>query len=512
MRARSLLLSSSVLALTAGLLFACGDKDDDTGGDDGGDDTTDTTDTTDTDADTDADTDTDGTTDAVDADGDGFDETVDCDDSNAAINPGADEVCDDIDNDCDDLIDDADPGLSADSTSIFFSDGDGDGIGSDRETVLACSAPSGFSETVGDCDDGDATIYPGADEVCDDRIDQNCNLVLDCDDSSCGGDSACVAIIDEIVPPVGATGFDVNLVLRGSGFAWDTAGETTVTVGGVTCGDVIVLDDTQVACSLPAATDTGTVDVVLSNDNGDVTVTDGFEWVDCIYGAQGSGGVPGNLYCIVPTSGSVLNLGALDYAVTGLAAGADGYLYATEATGRGSEAALLKIDPSSLETTEIGNLTDSVEGGTHGSIPDIAFTGSTLVGWTEISMNSSYDDMVTIDTSTGVVTQFVTSFTSSGNTGMGVDPDGTVYLFPYGTYDGASVYEMDVSTGEGTLLGYMSGGDYGGRASGAMFGGSMYVIGGSERVMYRLDMDTLELTELEMTLPEDIESITSFAD
>ncbi len=42
----------------------------------------------------------------TDADGDGFYESEDCDDSDSAINPVADEICDDgIDNDCDDLID-----------------------------------------------------------------------------------------------------------------------------------------------------------------------------------------------------------------------------------------------------------------------------------------------------------------------------------------------------------------------------------------------------------------------
>ncbi|MCB9745067.1 MAG: hypothetical protein H6740_20935 [Alphaproteobacteria bacterium] len=45
----------------------------------------------------------------TDADADGFFVGEDCNDDDAAINPGAAEICDDgIDNDCDELIDDAD--------------------------------------------------------------------------------------------------------------------------------------------------------------------------------------------------------------------------------------------------------------------------------------------------------------------------------------------------------------------------------------------------------------------
>lgn len=40
-----------------------------------------------------------------DADNDGFDQASDCNESNAAINPGATEQCDSIDNDCDDTVD-----------------------------------------------------------------------------------------------------------------------------------------------------------------------------------------------------------------------------------------------------------------------------------------------------------------------------------------------------------------------------------------------------------------------
>ncbi|MBR9681401.1 MAG: hypothetical protein GOV00_01225 [Candidatus Altiarchaeota archaeon] len=45
---------------------------------------------------------------AVDADGDGYDELDDCDDSNPEVNPSAEEICDSIDNNCDGVLDQVD--------------------------------------------------------------------------------------------------------------------------------------------------------------------------------------------------------------------------------------------------------------------------------------------------------------------------------------------------------------------------------------------------------------------
>ena len=70
--------------------------------------TTDSVTDTDTGVPTDTDTDTDTDTPPVDADGDGFDTDRDCDDTNAAIYPGAAEVCNGIDDDCSRGVDDGD--------------------------------------------------------------------------------------------------------------------------------------------------------------------------------------------------------------------------------------------------------------------------------------------------------------------------------------------------------------------------------------------------------------------
>ena len=61
----------------------------------------------------------------------------DCDDSRAAVNPDADELCDELDNDCDGEIDPP----SAVDAQTWYGDGDGDGVGVTRLAVRACVAP-----------------------------------------------------------------------------------------------------------------------------------------------------------------------------------------------------------------------------------------------------------------------------------------------------------------------------------------------------------------------------------
>ncbi|HHO52966.1 MAG TPA: hypothetical protein ENK18_19340 [Deltaproteobacteria bacterium] len=94
----------------------------------------------------------------------------DCDDTNAAIYPGASEVPDDgIDSDCNNV----------DATACFV-DQDRDGFGD--EPILAgdgvCDGFAGEQDHGGDCDDGDRTVYPGAVEL-PDGLDNDCNGLID---------------------------------------------------------------------------------------------------------------------------------------------------------------------------------------------------------------------------------------------------------------------------------------------------------------------------------------------
>ena len=108
------------------------------------------------------------------------DSTDDCDDLSSAVHPGADEVCDGIDNNCDGVTD----GVTALDTTTWFIDGDSDGFGAtDLETTIACFAPDGMTDVSGDCDDSESSIYPGSTEVCDEGdADEDCDGAADDED------------------------------------------------------------------------------------------------------------------------------------------------------------------------------------------------------------------------------------------------------------------------------------------------------------------------------------------
>lgn len=96
----------------------------------------------------------------------------DCDDARANVNPDAQEQCDGIDNDCDASIDE---GLT---TSVWYTDSDSDGYGTDNSATQKCSQPPGTAAQGGDCNDGDASIHPGATEACDLK-DNDCDAQVD---------------------------------------------------------------------------------------------------------------------------------------------------------------------------------------------------------------------------------------------------------------------------------------------------------------------------------------------
>jgi len=131
---------------------------------------------------------TDAATWYADADGDGYGDDAasiaaceqpshhvaqagDCDDANDDIHPEANEICDGVDNDCDDEIDE-------NLGETWYIDADGDNWGDPQNTVLGCEEGEGYVADGSDCDDGDAAVHPGADELCD-GVDNDCDDEVD---------------------------------------------------------------------------------------------------------------------------------------------------------------------------------------------------------------------------------------------------------------------------------------------------------------------------------------------
>ncbi|MCB9291850.1 MAG: T9SS type A sorting domain-containing protein [Lewinellaceae bacterium] len=170
---------------------------------------------------------------SFDADGDGFTaigscegSADDCDDTDGAIFPGAAELCDGIDNNCDGQVDE---GLSFDA--------DGDGF----TAIGSCEG------TADDCDDTEATVFPGAPEICD-GLDNDCDGLTDSADNS---------LVDNEAPTAACR--NLTLGLNSNGMA-------TITVGSVNdgssdnCGPPsLSLDITSFGC-----TDLGPNDVTLT--------------------------------------------------------------------------------------------------------------------------------------------------------------------------------------------------------------------------------------------------------
>ncbi len=119
----------------------------------------------------------------VDDDSDGYTSDVDCDDNDPAINPGAVEDCTDgIDNDCDNLIDTADPDAIG---CLVCTDDDNDGYAIEGG---ACGPV--------DCDDTDRFVSPGRVEICANAIDDDCDALVDVDDTDCADDDGDGYLLD----------------------------------------------------------------------------------------------------------------------------------------------------------------------------------------------------------------------------------------------------------------------------------------------------------------------------
>ncbi len=110
---------------------------------------------------------------SCDAPADGVANAADCDDADAAVFPGATELCNGIDDDCDGDID-----QDAVDTTTYYIDYDSDGYGNAAWTDGGCSQPAGYVTNADDCDDTDDLVSPAGTELCN-GYDDDCDSLVD---------------------------------------------------------------------------------------------------------------------------------------------------------------------------------------------------------------------------------------------------------------------------------------------------------------------------------------------
>ncbi len=68
--------------------------------------------------------------------------------------------------------------ITACNQATYYADADGDSYGNANSSQVACSQPGGYVSNNTDCNDSNASIHPGAPEVCN-GLDDNCNNQID---------------------------------------------------------------------------------------------------------------------------------------------------------------------------------------------------------------------------------------------------------------------------------------------------------------------------------------------
>ncbi len=350
--------------------------------------------------------------DLADSDGDGFDGILaggdDCDDADPEVHPDATETCaTSYDDDCDGVANERD----ADLCTNFYLDEDGDSFGIADDSQCLCEPEGLYTALTGiDCDDADSAVFPGADEVCFDDIDSDCDGEED--PPGCGPEEmAVVSLFGEHDLDgagysvgmtasgdllVGAPGYDfggieeagavyvlpsldlATLMLGGSGLRI-SGSETSGRLGTAVLG----LADGHFAVSAPDAGVAGAVYIIWPTGESSVEVWDiSTTYVmasdDCEFGASLASGKllsdGREMLVIGGPSEEYSQIWVVDPALPALISTSDAHsrLYSTEWLEAGASVAVVDLDGDGSEDLLVG-LTDydapagGGEGG-HGAI------------------------------------------------------------------------------------------------------------------------------------------------
>ena len=188
---------------------------------------------------------------------------TDCDDDNAAVNPDAAEVCDEmnVDEDCDTLPDDEDGSVDASGFMQWYSDEDGDSFAG-TDAGMSCDGAPGLSLLNDDCNDADEDINPDAIEV-EDGVDNDCDDDIDGADPSVTCFDSIYLTIDltTAVDTITLTVSD-NMALNGEVYVGSVPG-VTLTEETLSYGSLIIVEfehcfDATTVVSYDVAYDDGT--------------------------------------------------------------------------------------------------------------------------------------------------------------------------------------------------------------------------------------------------------------
>jgi hypothetical protein len=174
-------------------------------------------------------------------------------------------------------------------------------------------------------------------------------------------------------------------------------------------------------------------------------------FAEVLYGADGAGGNPANLYILNPATGAIVStVGPIGFSVTGLA------IHPTTGVLYGSTSRKSAASPHSLitinKTTGAGTLVGSFIVGSLETMADLTFTSDgTLYGWLE----PSSDDLYTINTATGAATLVGNSGLSTFGSGLAANAANV--LFYAGDGDTGPLRTISRTTGLPTTVGTLNG-------------------------------------------------------